>query len=51
LQETAGLFGLIFLGLGVILMTLSLARGHFIMFMIEVFTLAFTLWEVLPEIL
>lgn len=51
LQETAGLFGIIFFGLGVLLMTLSLARGHFILFMIEGFAIAFTLWEVLPEIL
>jgi hypothetical protein len=51
LQETAGLFGLIFLALGVILLGLSLARGYYVLFMIELFTLAFTLWEVLPEIL
>lgn len=51
LQETAGLFGIIFLGLGVLLMTLSLARGLYVLFMIEVFALAFALWEVLPEIL
>jgi hypothetical protein len=50
LQDTAGLFGIIFLLLGVLLMGLSLARGHYVLFMIEVFALAFTLWEVLPEI-
>ena len=51
LQETAGLFGIIFLGLGVLLMTLSLARGHSLLFMIEVFAVAFTFWELLPVIL